>query len=186
MTSNYTTETQGKTFKTTYDFFFQGKCFNGTEIKKTPHHIIVSTETMDTNLYGTTGYYKCLLNGKVYPRKKQIVIYRDSSLKGFYDAVSGYSENFYSWLEENCMEGNFDYYEPRYNTLKFNQYVDGNLEINYWLDEINDMCKGKTYHQIYKEVMLGSGDGILRSFILSKCAGSWWGFYNDIFCLKTN
>lgn len=171
---------------TTYDFTFSGAIFNGKHIKTNNDIIIVSTDNMDTNLYGKDGYYKCLLNGKIYQRKKQINIYGNGAFKEKYSSVHNYSEYFYNWLEDNCLENDFCYYEPRYNRLKFNQYVDGNLEINYWLDDINDMCKGKTYHQIYKEVMLGSGDGKLRSFILSMCAGSWWEYYNDVYCLKVN
>jgi hypothetical protein len=169
----------GKTQKFSYD----GLMTAGVVLKELENKRLLIAPIQNLgNSYGD-GKYKCLLNDKIYNCKQSIVIYRDCSHKGNYYAK--YEEgDFYDWLEDNCCKRLEGYYEPRYNSLKYPSLDKYNDVANWWIDDINDLCKGLKYSEIYEAIMFGEKHTDIRKYILSRMPGSWWEFYDKIFCYR--
>ncbi len=168
---------------TTLMFWYDGRQTAGKVLKELEgRRLLVRPIQNLGNSYGE-GTYKCLLNGKIYECKKEIVVYRDCSFKGSYYTI--YDEgNFYDWLEDNCDKRIEGYYEPRYNSLKYPS-LDKDYEVeNFWIDDINKLCKGLKYSEIYEAIMFGETHTEIRQYILSRLPGSWWEFYDKIFCYR--
>jgi len=147
------------------------------------NRILVKVQQDVSKLYGT-GTYKCLISQKEKQCKKELTLWKKDFKDEYCFKKSG-EDDFYDWLEENCSEHLKGQYEPRYNRVRFPQCDDyGSFEFNFWLDDIAKLCEGKTYLQIQNEIMKGEGDGKLREFIMKHCPGSWWEFYDKIWCYK--
>jgi len=175
----------------TQTFTFNGKLATGEKIVEYTHNDIttmfVKVNSSLGNIYGPTGKYKCLLNQKFYPKKKELLIYKDEF--GEWSEKSGDDNDFYDWLEENCSDFLEGYYEPRYNRKMFPQDDGENmLQRNLWRDDISSICQDYTYKEIHLELMLGEGRPMLplRTFVMKNLAGSWWEFYDKIWCYTTD